>query len=728
MPDRRYIYRVEIDQSSARMSAQQLRGIYERELSQLSVQAQTPSVSGMGGMGGTGGGITARGVWNFVRNPLGLTVGGVAVGAMAAQAMRAVNALAEVGAQVERVSNSYEMLARSAGESSQAMLQAMREASRGTISDADLMLSANRAMMLGVADTAEEMATLLEIASARGRAMGLTTAQAFDDIVTGLGRGSAMILDNLGIVVDLQRAYEQYAATLGKTARELTEAEKKQALINQVLQDGQRIVEEADGALDDSAAASERLAASWANMRAEMGQNIAPDVAAFKNFWADVVDGITWLASEESKLQAQVNAAARDLDFWRSRAEAAGGESEELAALVADAEVRFAQLNAQLILTQGELDTTSGSTAQLRGEFYAMGDAAEDTIPKIRAMTLEAQVAAAQFDLIRGYSQDIADQIGSAATRWGAALGGEAGLALREERSEWLRGQVRTWRGEGYSEEEIANVLLPGMVRQITEAEAEAQRLQRQTASEAGRAWKQAAAEAEREWREAAQKFADKLTKIPGLFGTSDVTQEQMDLAGWGIPQDFADNYLRRLADEVLNKVEYEDVDIYDAARRAGIDASLPPEAILSLFTQAWRDSSLFADPKNLELINMEAVHAGLARQQDAEAGRANLMALFGLTPEGEFREALDIGRAVGSKVIEGTLTMLPDGAAQIVTGVESGLTGDQAITQYSAAGTAIADDLFHAFATRAGELDWAGAILGKLYAGIDEALGGDQS
>ena len=41
------------------------------------------------------------------------------------------------------------------------------------ISDADLILSANKAMLLGVADSADEMASLLEMARARGQAMGL---------------------------------------------------------------------------------------------------------------------------------------------------------------------------------------------------------------------------------------------------------------------------------------------------------------------------------------------------------------------------------------------------------------------------------------------------------------------------------------------------------------------------------------------------------------------------
>src|SRR5690606_17413735 len=101
-----------------------------------------------------------------------------------------------------------------------------------------LVKAANRSMLLGVADTAEEMSTLMQIAAERGQAMGISVTQAFDDIVTGLGRGSALILDNLGILVDAEEANRAYAETLGKTASALTDAEKKQALINAVLAQG----------------------------------------------------------------------------------------------------------------------------------------------------------------------------------------------------------------------------------------------------------------------------------------------------------------------------------------------------------------------------------------------------------------------------------------------------------------------------------------------------------
>lgn len=159
----------------------------------------------------------------------------------------AVGAVAMAGAKLvglagttQQTTESFMRLSRSAESTGDEMVAAMQKASAGTISENNLMLNANRAMMLGVADSAEEFSRLMVIARDRGRAMGLSTEQAFNDIVTGIGRQSAMILDNLGLVMNVGSANEQYAAKLGKTVEQLSDAEKKQAFLNAALEQGEK--------------------------------------------------------------------------------------------------------------------------------------------------------------------------------------------------------------------------------------------------------------------------------------------------------------------------------------------------------------------------------------------------------------------------------------------------------------------------------------------------------
>ena len=85
-----------------------------------------------------------------------------------------------------------------------------------------------------------------------GKAMGVDAGQALDDLVTGLGRGSVEILDNLGITVRANEAYERYAASLGVTAGELTDAGKKHAIFQVAMESAEKKAEELGGVVLNS--------------------------------------------------------------------------------------------------------------------------------------------------------------------------------------------------------------------------------------------------------------------------------------------------------------------------------------------------------------------------------------------------------------------------------------------------------------------------------------------
>jgi len=186
--------------------------------------------------------------------------------------LRGTVEIAKMGAQSLQLKDSFKSLAESLGGDSEAILKSLQDASSGTIADTDLILSANRAMMLGLGADAEKMGKLMEVARFRGRAMGLTTKQAFEDIVTGVGRASPMILDNLGIVLDAETTYKEYAKSLGKTADQLTATEKKQALLNRVLDEGGKQIAAAGGIADNAADKFQKLDTKIANLKTRLGE------------------------------------------------------------------------------------------------------------------------------------------------------------------------------------------------------------------------------------------------------------------------------------------------------------------------------------------------------------------------------------------------------------------------------------------------------------------------
>ncbi len=157
-------------------------------------------------------------------------------------------------------------------------------------------------------------------------------------------------------------------------------------------------------------------------------------------------------------------------------------------------------------------------------------------------------------------------------------------------------------------------------------------------ASSAAKDFNNAAKSTKSAFEKAAQTLEAALRKVPGLFGKSEVTQEQLDLAKAGGSNNFADDYLRRLRDEVENGKDWADVSIEgakEALGRIGIIAGGSQEQILAQFEEAWTNSSLFADKANLALINQDAVRQQLQIQDKIKQGQQNILDLFGATVDG---------------------------------------------------------------------------------------------
>ena len=143
-------------------------------------------------------------------------------------------------AKVDQQQQAFANLAASHGRNAAQMVDDLKRMSAQTISTAGIMEAAGKAMVLGIPAT--QLSEMMEIARASSRITGETVKKSFEDIALGVGRQSRMILDNLGIIVNADEAYADYARTLGKTAVQLTEVERKQAFTNAVMKSGQDII------------------------------------------------------------------------------------------------------------------------------------------------------------------------------------------------------------------------------------------------------------------------------------------------------------------------------------------------------------------------------------------------------------------------------------------------------------------------------------------------------
>jgi hypothetical protein len=865
---------------AASQSAQKNVQAVGRSATDASKQLQTAAGGMRGALQSVGGeiGKVSGSIPQFNTGMLAMTgiMGGIAVGAAAAG--KALFDMAGEARAFNVIKSSFDGLAAGVGASSDSMLKSLQAASRGMISQHELVLAANRAMLLGVADSEQEMGQLMEVAIARGRAMGLSATQAFNDLVTGLGRMSPMILDNLGIVTGGEKVFNEYAESVGKAAEELTDAERKTALFNKVMSTSAGIVADSRDANVDAA---QTAGAAWADFRVVLGTLADPVVTAGLQALTGALRGVAEAAAgggggpatleeyttqiqelraeimrlketglteddfaianiraqiaaiREQKLQLeglvsvqermnefqQANWPTAMLDSLRAQAAPIRQEIENIKALLAApgmTEVEAPGLRNQLAGLEGELAAIegrmAGATAQIQEGGYAWQAYANSIAPAQQALAdVAATEAEATTAIVAGNQARIdaiqsaiaadamanslamsavtglIEEVGGAAithlsnlravaaetyTFWinetnnaafAQAMAGDAVDALTQK----IIAQAEAYTGVAGGISVLTNSALPAFTEWLGIAGSAAVGLNSQLITLAntaagvalgianigdvpgmrrgrgsgGREGQKslatrqilasvprmpvysapamkvgaygklgedrgvgglsavtadlhdlggAASGAADALKDVAPNLEAALRAVPGLFGASDVTEEQMAGAARGEPQEFADNYLRRLRDEIQNGKDWEGVSVGDAAAALGLDGAMAAEEVLRQFEAAWQNQSLFANPENLRFIDMAAVQAHIEQQGQQADGAKNLRALFGIGSEEDVAAIAALGLEI-----------------------QTGLSGWLTENGFGEAGTALASAL--GAGVKAGSSELGGGVSGGL-------------
>lgn len=221
-------------------------------------------------------------VKSFQANWAAISAGAFAAFAAVQKAMD----FAQEYAKHEQSMESFRGMVQKLGLDATVEFDKIRKASGGLIDDKALVESANRAMSLGI--PLKNLTGFLEIARAKARDMGTDTKTAFNDLVVALGRQSAPILDNLGVIVKTEAANEAYARSLGKTVAQLTDAEKKQAFMNAALDAGREALSRQNLELDTLAEKMQRMEALMENAKIWAGQAVVYIGAALVGILASI--------------------------------------------------------------------------------------------------------------------------------------------------------------------------------------------------------------------------------------------------------------------------------------------------------------------------------------------------------------------------------------------------------------------------------------------------------
>ena len=92
------------------------------------------------------------------------------------------------GIEMKKIEAGFRSLARGSDD----FLRTLKEVTNGTVSSFELMASANKALLLGIEQN--KLPELFRAAVVVGRAAGRSATEAIEDISTGIGRQSKLIL------------------------------------------------------------------------------------------------------------------------------------------------------------------------------------------------------------------------------------------------------------------------------------------------------------------------------------------------------------------------------------------------------------------------------------------------------------------------------------------------------------------------------------------------------
>lgn len=166
--------------------------------------------------------------------------------------------VAEIGEEINAVTAQFDLLAKQAGAASTELKTQLESVAQGTIDTTDLLKSTNKFITEFNGNT-NRIPEILDIARKATNLFGGEVTENYERIGQAIASGNTRSLRSLGIIIDQETAYKNFARTLGISADELSEAGKKQAILNESLAKGQEAFKNVDPNIRELSTSYERL-------------------------------------------------------------------------------------------------------------------------------------------------------------------------------------------------------------------------------------------------------------------------------------------------------------------------------------------------------------------------------------------------------------------------------------------------------------------------------------
>ena len=167
---------------------------------------------------------------------MGGLVGAYATVAASVFALSAAFNFFKQAADLAALTSGQELFAARTGASMKLMTSNIQAATGGLVAFKDAAQAAAIGQAAGL--TADQMERLGKVAKNAGTILGRDVTDSFNRLTRGAIKAEPELLDELGIIIRIDRASQDYARTINKNANDLTQFEKTQAVVNAVLEQG----------------------------------------------------------------------------------------------------------------------------------------------------------------------------------------------------------------------------------------------------------------------------------------------------------------------------------------------------------------------------------------------------------------------------------------------------------------------------------------------------------
>jgi len=144
--------------------------------------------------------------------------------------------------------------------------------------------------------------TSLKDSAAFGRQAALSMGEAVQSATEGLKNENSILVDNAGVTKNVSKMWEEYAATVGKTANELSKTEKIQAEYLGIMKETRFQIGDAAKYSKELAGAQAQNAAATLKLSQAFGQSLAPILKEIYAIMTPLIQSITSFVQENQTL------------------------------------------------------------------------------------------------------------------------------------------------------------------------------------------------------------------------------------------------------------------------------------------------------------------------------------------------------------------------------------------------------------------------------------------